>query len=198
VEKLLLDAALQLDESEANHPRNELDFVADMNCWHRSPTGMWQEFGAPWAEDVDKYIAHWISGKKIFGPDVPVAEPIAILVSELWQKLANRDLTVKPVAEGFRMTGTPGARAGAGGGPEHKNPYGLWSTVGLTRRCRPAPAFKLTDRRISRRPAAPGLTTAPDLRQRLRARAELRLHASCHQSPRYVGLLGPFPCTISE
>ena len=130
VGKTLLDAARQLDGSGAyppyegadylstaglaTHPRNELDFVcvADLNCWYRQPLVLWQEMGLPWAEDDDKYVAHWISRNEV-GPDSHLAEPIAMLVSELWQKLANRDQTLKAIADGFRSTGTPGTRAEA-------------------------------------------------------------------------------------
>jgi hypothetical protein len=132
VADMLLDAAERLDGSGvyrvrddidevstaglATHPRNELDFVcvADLNCWRRHPMVMWQGIGAPWAADEDKYIAYW-TARQPLGPEGDrLAEPTAILISELWQKLANRDCTLRAVADGFRMTNTPGSGAGSG------------------------------------------------------------------------------------
>jgi hypothetical protein len=126
--KTLLAAARQLDGTGASddggiatsglatHPRNELDFVcvADLNCWHRQPVVMWQGSGVPFAQDEDKYIAYWTSWKPLGPPGDRSVEPIAILVAELWQKLAHRDSALKAVADGFRMTNTSGTGAGSG------------------------------------------------------------------------------------
>ena len=127
VQKILLEAAHRLDGSGrpdddgdyvsaglATHPRNELDFVciADLNCWRRRPFVMWQNSAVPWAQDEHKFIAPWTARKSLSDNDNRLAEPIAIFVSELWQKLAYRDSALKAIADGFRLTDTTGPGAG--------------------------------------------------------------------------------------
>lgn len=127
VDQILLDAARRLDGSDcsvddadyvsrglASHPRNELDFVciADLNCWRRRPMVMWQDVDAPRRQGAGVFTAPWLSGKKLSERNGRLAEPVAIFISELWQKLAYRDHALKPIADGFRMTDTPGSGAG--------------------------------------------------------------------------------------
>jgi len=68
----------------------------------------------PRAQDADKYKAYWTCRIPPGSSDSCRASTIAILMSELWQKLARRDLTLKAVADGFRITNTPGMGAGSG------------------------------------------------------------------------------------
>lgn len=130
VDQLLWDTAATLDGAGAvpdgfggfstsgldSHPRNELDFVcvADLNCWRRTVMILNKDIGVPWALDEEMYVAHWAHGKLLDGSSTGrVADPIAILVSDLWQKLAHRDRSLKAVADGFRMTDTAGQSGGS-------------------------------------------------------------------------------------
>jgi hypothetical protein len=128
VREILHEAAHKLDGSGApddigeyisaqltNHPRNELDFVciADLNCWRRHPMVMWRNPLLGWAKDDDMFFASWTARMPLEdGEARRLAEPITILISELWQKLARRDPMLKATADGFRMTDTPGSGAG--------------------------------------------------------------------------------------
>jgi hypothetical protein len=89
------------------HPREELDLVcvADLNCWHRNLTIL-RAFGpGSFAFTEDQYDVSWKSGDP-YGSE-PV-RPVAVLVSELWKKLANRDASLDPITRGFQATETSG------------------------------------------------------------------------------------------
>jgi hypothetical protein len=120
VEELLMAAA-----NNSEHPREELDLVciADLECWTRHSIVAWA--GTPGhsvmvsmgsaphlAPDKDFYIGSWTSRHP--GAEGRVGEPVAALISSLWEKLAHRDSSLTPIAEGFRMakfTGVGGGRA---------------------------------------------------------------------------------------
>lgn len=99
-----------------SHPRNELDIacVADLGCWVRQPMVFWRDSPIAAHPDYDVYSASWFSQLQLEETPADVAEPIATLVADLWQKLANRDASLRPIADGFRMTGTSGSSQGTG------------------------------------------------------------------------------------
>lgn len=133
IEKLLLDAAADLRPPDMvpgastsglpSHPRNELDFVcvANLDCWHRHPRVFRQPADSQTTPDV-QYAAPWGSKKKKPQGADRVAVPIAILVNELWKKLAHRDPALRQIADGFQWTGTPGVGQGRG----VAQPLGQW------------------------------------------------------------------------
>jgi hypothetical protein len=133
IEEILLDAARELRPPDmvpgastsglASHPRNELDFVcvADLDCWHRHPRVFRQPATDGTTQGV-QYAATWSSKKKKPQGADRVAVPMAILVNELWQKLAHRDPSLRQIADGFQWTGTPGVGQGRG----VPQPLGQW------------------------------------------------------------------------
>jgi hypothetical protein len=120
VGELLMTAA-----SDSEHPREELDLVciADLECWTRNALVLWAgtqghsvavstAAASGLALDKDSYIEAWTSRHP--GAEGRIGEPVAALVSSLWAKLASRDASLRPIAEGFRLakfTGVGGGKA---------------------------------------------------------------------------------------
>lgn len=120
VDELLMRAA-----NDSEHPREELDLVciADLACWTRHALVSWA--GTPGhsavassaaepglALDKDSHYEAWTSQHP--GAEGRVGEPVATLISSLWAKLASRDASLRPIAEGFRLakfTGIGGGKA---------------------------------------------------------------------------------------
>jgi hypothetical protein len=97
-----------------SHPRDELDLVcvADLNYWVRDSTILRAGVPHSFAKDGDEYLPTWQSGR-LAGATTEV-RPIAGLVTHLWQKLARRDVSLTPIADSFRHTGTSGSYEGRG------------------------------------------------------------------------------------
>jgi hypothetical protein len=96
--------------TQMSHPREELDLVcvADLNYWVRNSTILRAGFPNSFENEEDEYLPTWQSGKIVGTTEV--IRPVAGLVTHLWQKLANRDVSLKPIADSFENTQTPGSR----------------------------------------------------------------------------------------
>jgi hypothetical protein len=103
----------------ASPPRKQLDLVcvADLDCWYRTTHILQDTVGATEPSENDLYIDYWHSAygdPALSGmPALSNSNPIAALVTQLWAKLSTRDLQLKPIADGLRVTGT-GTHSGPG------------------------------------------------------------------------------------
>jgi Domain of unknown function (DUF6602) len=107
-----VDNILQVEgRQKIGHPREELDLVcvADLNCWRRHPAiHRGHPIPAP-----GQYLAYWSSGPTMATVSPPPVA-VAAFIAEFWRKLANRDLSLKPIADGLGATYTAGPSAGSG------------------------------------------------------------------------------------
>lgn len=62
--------------------------------------------------DQGFYMEAWVA--RAPGAEGRVGEPVAALVSNLWDKLSHRDSSLKPIADGFRFARFSGIAGGAG------------------------------------------------------------------------------------
>lgn len=102
-------ALVELDQEHSKHPREGLDLVcvADLDCWSRVTTvSTFPEPGTPRAV-IDPY-GGVRSGFFVEGEPRPTGPPVATLISLLLNKLSYRDPTVKPIADGLRLTSSGG------------------------------------------------------------------------------------------
>jgi hypothetical protein len=106
----------------SEHPREELDLVCigDLECWTRNSfvfcAGTPEHSAASQADPAiappneDVYLESWTAQHP--GAEGRLGEPLAVLVSHLWQKLAHRDASLLPIADGFRLTNIVGIGSG--------------------------------------------------------------------------------------
>lgn len=112
-------ALIELDQDHCNHPREGLDFlcIADLGCWSRATT-IWKQ---PEPGTFKSQLFPMGGVRSGFLTDVPTAEcnednphvpnadmlqlpPFASLISILLDKLSYHDPSVKPIADGLRVT----------------------------------------------------------------------------------------------